>query len=115
MKKLVLMLSLLLVVASCGSDSGGVGEATAETISKTQYKSGNCGSDVISDYNSFVTPCAVILDRDDIKECEDLLVQFKDKYPGINCMATTGTGLNEEELLISTEHIESLLNMVRNL
>ena len=104
----------LLSLLSCGKNKSG-GDDTVDTNSfYTQYLTGECGLDVISDYNSAVMKCEYVMDHSDSMECESKLTEFLNKYPGISCTAQTGYGMNERTILIDEAYIESILLKARN-
>ena len=115
---LILQITLLLSLASCGkSDSEKAADQANADIDKfsNQYLSGECGLNIVSDYNSMVIECGYMLSRTDIEDCESKIVQFKEKYPGINCTAEEGYGLDTETININEQHLNSILNEVQNL
>ena len=68
---------------------------------KAYKNGGNCDPQVVADYNS-------ICSYDSREVCEANLKTFKNKYPGINCTASTGYGLHESTIRIDKYHLEHL-------
>ena len=102
MKKLLSALFLMTLLVSCGEEA----DQNTEDNFYTQYQSGSCGLDVVSDYNSAIGHCGY---GDTVSECVSYLEQFKSKYPGINCTAERGYGLDEEIFTITESYIDSLI------
>ena len=112
MKKLLLLALTIGLISGCNSEDQ---QEEAQRTFLTQSKSGNCGLDVVSDYNSAVLDCKYMRTRVDINECVSKLNRFKAKYPGVNCTAKRGYGLDKETFTITTSHINALLSDAQNL
>lgn len=67
MKNLIILLFVGLILAACGTQKG------------YQSNSDHCSSEFISDYNKLV-----------ISRSRNGAMQFKNKYPGVNCKALFG-------------------------
>jgi len=76
-----------------------IGESLSN--STDNFKSGNCGSNVISDYNSIVTEHNLARTNAQVAESNRLVDVFQSKYRGINCKATIGFGLKKREITIT--------------
>ena len=100
-KVLSLFVFVILFLISCGKKEG---ESWFGVNSASQFKSVNCGYDVISDYNSVALACGYRSEG----ECDSYIKRFLEKYPGINCEARSGTGLDEKTVRISEEYLNSL-------
>lgn len=111
MKKILLLALTIGLFTACTSED----QNEAENNFLTQSKSGNCGLDVVSDYNSAILDCKYMRSRSDINECVSKLNRFKTKYPGVNCSAERGYGLDKETFTITTSHINGLLSGAQNL
>ena len=107
MKKLLTLLSLAMLLMSCGK---GGSEAGEDDKLYSQYLKGNCGLDVVSDYNSAVGKCSY---GNTVTVCVSYLEEFKAKYPGISCSANRGYGLDEEIVLITEDYIDGLIDLVQ--
>ncbi|MCT4642150.1 MAG: hypothetical protein N4A33_07595 [Bacteriovoracaceae bacterium] len=111
MKKLLLCVLPMLLFISCGANK----EETSEDNFYSQSVGGNCGLDVVSDYNSMALQCRSMYSTSDVDECENKIIQLMDKYPGIDCKAERGYGLDKEEFYITESNLQSLLEEVQNL
>ncbi len=116
MKKAILLFSLSLCLTSiltgCGSDYESpvaVSGTSSVFPASSNYKSGNCGSDVIADYNSAVLDCKYMRTNADVAQCKSKMTKFKNKYPGINCKAERGYGLDKETFTVTERHIDEIL------
>jgi hypothetical protein len=107
MKKIVLFIGLL-TLFSCGKTEE---QKQEEAISQalTQSTSGACGIKVVSDYNSVALASQSVYSNSDIYNAQDLARKFLNKYPGVNCVATTGYGLTEKNITINTHSFDKLL------
>jgi len=116
MRKLLSVIFVMVFLVGCGSSKEGT-EAAQQVESNfySQYESGNCGLDVVSDYNSAVGDCRRMYSRSDIEKCEDKLILFKSKYPRINCSVEEGYGLDKETFVISESYIDRLIKEVQNM
>jgi hypothetical protein len=76
------VLSIILIVSTGCSEND-------EYKRLKQHRFGDCGSEVISDYNSLVSACPdnLYLSRDRGKQCITEVDEFVFKYPAINCRA----------------------------
>tara|TARA_B100000925_G_scaffold290014_2_gene274211 strand:- start:3816 stop:4352 length:537 start_codon:yes stop_codon:yes gene_type:complete len=113
MKNLLLTFLFITFLAGCGDSS--------EDIAN-QFKSGSCGYNVISDYNSMVFDCREPSTADELTECELKLKNLKAKYPGINCSMDLAYGVDEKQLTVTeayldhrTIQVESLIEVVKSL
>ncbi len=112
MKNLIVMIFIFLSLFGCEGESSGDDYVVQSTLMPTNnnYKSGSCGSNVISDYNSAVGDCKFIRTNADAIKCENMFNKFRNKYPGINCNAESGFGLNKKKVKITTSYIEGIIN-----
>jgi ABC-type glycerol-3-phosphate transport system substrate-binding protein len=110
MKNLLIALAILSSLVSCGKNDGSKSTASSTDTLLTQYKSGNCGLDVISDYNSVVIKAKGIYTNSDLVAAQDLAKQFLAKYPDINCSAETGYGLQKTTITITKDNFSQLLS-----
>lgn len=101
MKQLLSALVLLAIFVACGSSDP-----------ETNSESGNCGTQVVSDYNSMVTECSYMTSRNDLQSCQSKLDTFKGKYPNINCEAS---GYDGQTKTITAGHIDNLISTAKNL
>src|SRR3954462_241445 len=83
-----LMFALTCFGSACG-DVGGpvVGKDTDNLHGSGNYLSGNCGSTVVSDYNTYVLRCKYVTSESDIAQCKSTAQSFIQKYPNVNCAA----------------------------
>lgn len=110
------ILSLCFVLVSCSEDELRSTSYLSENIDQSnQSKSGNCGTNVISDYNSAILECKYTYSRSDIDDCLAKLNKFKSKYPEINCSAEKGFGLDRETFRVTGFHIDQLITEFSNL
>lgn len=92
---------------NCGCDS----ESKEDDSFYTHYLSGNCGLDVITDYNCVVLNCIYIRIRDEIEECKSKLIKFN----RIDCSAKKGFGMDKKVFTITESYIVDLIQKVENL
>lgn len=85
-----------LLIISCGDD--------LFQDDSLRSRSGNCGSQVISDYNSVVNAC----NYDGSSECSRKKGLFLGKYPDVHCRAGEGVGLDLHEIYITRNKLESM-------
>jgi hypothetical protein len=79
MKLLLILLALPLFTACGGSH---------DEDPMTNYKSGNCGMSVVSDYNDVILKCKYMTETNEsVANCKGMAQSFINKYPGINCTA----------------------------
>ncbi len=76
MIKITLIILLAFAAVSCSDDD--------KDNSFTNYKSGDCGSDIVTDYNAMSRDCRL---SGSTSSCNDSIDTFLNKYPGINCRA----------------------------
>ncbi|HAZ11246.1 MAG: hypothetical protein A2X86_08260 [Bdellovibrionales bacterium GWA2_49_15] len=110
----IIHVTILVSLMACRDQALEQQRAEAEQL-HSQFTSGNCGVDVVSDYNSMVVDCKSMYSRSDIEDCENKVVKFNSKYPGINCKAERGSGLDKETFYITESDIKALLKEVQNL
>ena len=88
---------------SCGSNGSLFGVNNA-----SQFKSGSCGLDVMGDYNSVAFACIGLVTETKKTKCASHIERFLEKYPGINCEATIGFGLDKTTIRVNEERLNSL-------
>ena len=105
-KSLLSIVMLCGILASCGSKENI--ENTDENFS-AQFKSGNCGADIISDHNIVIGTCNYISSNKELEECSSIVDEFKNKYPNINCEAKRRVGLHEKIVTINESYLDEIL------
>ena len=84
-----------LLLSACGSGPGkepaassGAGNAEAEApVDPGNYRGGNCGAKVVSDYNVVVTSCTAMRSHAEAAHCKQQAKAFLQRYPNISCQA----------------------------
>jgi len=105
MKKFML-LSLLLVLVSCGKGGDDDGAVTTRSNVKTDdYIGGFCSQFVVEDYNKSVgRPCNNVATLEGLKTCQSNTRAFKNAYAGIDCIAedlSTGESMTIDEAYLN--------------
>ena len=90
MKKLLLVSSMIMMsifVSNCSGDDDNSADQLQQRFNN--FRSGDCGQNVVFDYNEVVQTCdrvdSVLPNSPTITDCESTADSFLDKYPGINC------------------------------
>ena len=103
-KILLMMILFSSALVSCGGDGARSSDLErSEEEFNSQFLEGDCGLDVVSDYNSMVLECQNIYSESDLVDCENKVDMMISKYPNINCSATKGYGLDEEKFQITEQ------------
>lgn len=118
-KQILLAALSALVIQGCansGGSSGGSGTQAADT--SNNYKSGNCGSNVVSEYNTVAIRCGSISQtssKETLKNCKSTAQSFVDKYPDINCTAVelSSSSVNKEPIQIDKTEIDAFKALIQ--
>lgn len=116
MKQGILVLLLLYTFTSCGADEDS-NDNIEESLDRVMQRSelGNCGLEVVNDYNAAYATCLEAKSRDDIYDCETGFENFRTRYPNINCNAQVGYGIDRETVTIKRADIDEMIEVIRNL
>lgn len=107
------------MLISCGEDKKPRSSYSFDTLDTNdgQFQTGACGGDIISDYNSVVSACRRVTlwnfstpaEREEIKrECNSKIDFFLKKYPGINCQAQEGYGLDKKDVTVTEARVKAM-------
>lgn len=100
------------ILSACGKQESGTSGTTA-LVDPNNYKSGECGSNVLRDIYQINLHCGHMVSQSGIDSCKHAILEFKYKYPGINCKAPGGekTGL-EAEIIVTDQWVSDLVTEV---
>ena len=108
MKKISAALLFFAFLPSCGlrqdSDSDSESARRRERNDPRNHKSGDCGYEVVSDYNSIVRSH----NWKEKDECNLKIDQFLRKYPGVNCRATKDRGIEKDNFQVTEDAVNAM-------
>ena len=108
-----------LTLSACGGDSkGSPGSSTSSSASQVDpnlnSQSGNCGSTVISDYNTYVLRCKYMTTDDDVRNCKSTAQSLLNKYPGLSCQAAQedSSSVDQQPITIQASKVQSVIDKI---
>lgn len=104
---LIFNLCLFGLLTACGSGK------KRNSYDSGNFKDGDCGITVVSDYNTVVARCryTIMGTADDVKSCKKTALSFLQKYPGINCTAEeiSNSSVDNKKITLTSAKIKKIV------
>ncbi len=112
------IVSCLLVFTACGKDGDGSGSSESwsgySPGSTNSSNGGACGSEVISDYNTYVLRCKYMTTTSDARNCKSTAQSLLSKYPNLNCTASqsSSSSINSTTVRVTASSVQSVIDQL---